>query len=49
MLETFDKASGQKINVSKSSIFFGKTIVDDDQHSRIAQVLGMTVSGGEGK
>lgn len=47
ILEDYHVASGQKVNLSKSSITFGKK-VDQDQRDLIRVVTGINNTGGEG-
>lgn len=48
ILTTYQKASGQEVNYSKSAISFGKGISSIDQ-SRISKIFGITKTGGFGK
>lgn len=44
----YEEASGQKINIDKSSIFFAK-ILEHNRRSQVGHILGMKISIGNGK
>lgn len=48
LLNVFEKATGQKVNTSKSSIFFSTNIIDS-YRKELCDVLHMQVAGEDGK
>lgn len=40
LLQTFENASGQKVNILKSSVFFNSNVIDSNR-DRFSQVLRM--------
>ncbi|CAA7014604.1 unnamed protein product [Microthlaspi erraticum] len=47
IIESYGQASGQQLNASKSSVFFGKN-VPPDLRNELKQALGITTEGGMG-
>lgn len=48
ILQTYEEASGQSINLGKSDVFFSKN-VDDDTQYRLTDILGVQLVMGTGK
>lgn len=48
ILQTYEEASGQEINYSKSEVYFSRNVGDTIQHSLVA-ALGVCVALGTGK
>lgn len=47
-LRKYEAVTGQVINPAKSSIIFGKRVLEEDKR-RVKQILGIEAEGGEGK